>query len=52
MIFLMKYFVLKTTQSHVLLWVDCSIGITDDKHLFSLVHRYIKSSKRFNYDNG
>ena len=28
-------------NTHVLLWGDCSICITDNKHLFSLVHRYI-----------
>ena len=43
---------LNIVNTRVLLWGDCSIGITDNKHLFSLVHRYIKSSKRFNYDNG
>ena len=43
---------LNIVNTHVLLWGDCSIGTTDNKHLFSLVHRYIKSSKRFNYDNG
>ena len=35
-------------NTHIL-WGDCS---HNNKHLFSLVHRYIKSSERFNYDNG
>ena len=39
-------------NTHVLLWGVCSIGIAENKHLFSLVHQYIKSSNRFNYDNG
>ena len=42
---------LRFVNTHVL-WGDCLIGITDNEHLFSLVQRYIKSSRRFNYDNG
>ena len=33
---------LDIVNTRVFLWVDCSIGITENKHLFSFVHQYIK----------
>ena len=39
---------LNIVNTHVLLWGDTSITDKDNEHLFSLIHIYIKKSKRFN----
>ena len=39
---------LNIVNTHVLLWGDASISDKDNEHLFSLVHKYIKKSKRLN----
>lgn len=38
---------LNIVNTHVLLWGDNAISVSENKLLFSLVYRYIKGTKRF-----
>lgn len=38
---------LNMVNTHILLWGDSSIGVSEYKHLFPLVYRYLKDTKRF-----
>ena len=41
-----RFSCLNIVTTHVLLWGDCSKGITENNNLFSLVNIYVKSCKR------